>query len=55
MAQVKHGDKLNALFADFAAHYGFSVRTHRPYRPRTKGKVERMVDYLKALVSGKIM
>ena len=37
----------NPLFADFAAHYGFSVKTHRPYRPRTKGKVERMVDYLK--------
>ena len=47
MAQVKHGATLNALFADFAAHYGFTVRTHRPYRPRTKGKVERMVDYLK--------
>lgn len=47
MAQVKHGETLNPLFADFAAHYGFSVRTHRPYRPRTKGKVERMVDYLK--------
>lgn len=47
MAQVKHGDKLNPLFADFSAHYGFTVRTHRPYRPRTKGKVERMVDYLK--------
>lgn len=47
MAQVKHGDKLNPLFADFATHYGFSVRTHRPYRPRTKGKVERMVEYLK--------
>jgi transposase len=37
----------NPLFADFAAHYGFSIKTHRPYRPRTKGKVERMVDYLK--------
>jgi len=33
--------------ADFAAHYGFAVKTHQPYRPRTKGKVERMVDYLK--------
>ncbi len=47
MAQVKHGNKLNALFADFAAHYGFTIHTHRPYRPRTKGKVERMVEYLK--------
>lgn len=33
--------------ADFAAHYGFAVKTHRVRRPRTKGKVERMVDYLK--------
>lgn len=37
----------NPQFADFAAHYGISPRTHRPYRPRTKGKVERMVRYVK--------
>jgi transposase len=48
MAQVRlPGGGWNALFGDFALHYGFCVRTHRPYRPRTKGKVERMVDYLK--------
>jgi len=39
--------ELNPLFVDFAAHYGFGIRTHRVRRPRTKGKVERMVDYLK--------
>ncbi|MGH3850403.1 MAG: Mu transposase domain-containing protein, partial [Pseudonocardiaceae bacterium] len=38
---------LNETFADFADHHGFTVKTHRPYRPRTKGKVERTVDYLK--------
>lgn len=38
------------LMADFAAHYGFAVKTHRPYRPRTKGKVERSVRF--AEVSG---
>jgi transposase InsO family protein len=38
---------LNPLFADFARHYGFAIKTHRVRRPRTKGKVERMVDYLK--------
>ena len=38
---------LNPLFVDFAAHYGFAIRTHRVRRPRTKGKIERMVDYLK--------
>lgn len=37
----------NEQFIDFARHYGFIPKTHRPYRPRTKGKVERMVDYLK--------
>lgn len=49
MAQVRKpgSGELNPLMADFAAHYGFAVKTHRPYRPRTKGKVERMVDYLK--------
>jgi transposase len=36
----------NALFLDFANYYGFTPRTHRPYRPRTKGKVERAIRYL---------
>lgn len=48
MAQVRlPSGEFNPYFADFAAHYGFTIKTHRPYRPRTKGKVERMVDYLK--------
>jgi transposase len=48
MSQVRSGPgRLNATFQDFAQHYSFDVRTHRPYRPRTKGKVERMVDYIK--------
>jgi transposase len=38
---------LNPLFVDFAGHMGFAIRTHRVRRPRTKGKIERMVDYLK--------
>lgn len=37
----------NEQFLDFAQHYGFVPKTHRPYRPRTKGKVERAVDYVK--------
>jgi len=37
----------NPLFLDFANHYGLSVVTHRVRRPRTKGKVERMVGYVK--------
>ncbi len=48
MKQVKLGPgRWNEAFLDFARHYGFTPKTHRPYRPRTKGKVERMVDYVK--------
>jgi transposase len=48
MSQVRSGpNRLNTTFADFAGHYGFEIKTHRPYRPRTKGKVERAVDYIK--------
>jgi len=37
----------NLLFLDFVNHYGITPRTHAVRRPRTKGKVERMVHYLK--------
>jgi transposase len=37
----------NPLFLDFVQHYGITPRACRPYRPRTKGKVERMVGYLR--------
>jgi hypothetical protein len=37
----------NEAFLDFTRHYGFTPKTHRPYRPRTKGKVERAVAYVK--------
>lgn len=48
MKQVRVGpDRLNPQLTDFANHYGFAVKTHRPYRPRTKGKVERMVSYVR--------
>lgn len=39
--------KLNPQFLDFATYYGFSVKTCRPYRARTKGKVERTIRYFK--------
>lgn len=46
--------ELNPLFADLARHYGFAVKTHRIRRPRTKGKVERMVHYVKdAFLNGR--
>jgi transposase len=39
--------ELHPWFVDFASHYGFAIKTHRIRRPRTKGKVERMVTYVK--------
>ncbi len=36
----------NPQFLDFVQHYGIAAKTHRPYRPQTKGKVERSVSYL---------
>lgn len=48
MRQVAAGpERISPRFRDFADHHGFAVRRHRPYRPRTKGKVERMVAYVK--------
>jgi transposase len=48
MKQVKLGPgQWNDAFLDFSRHYGFVPKTHRVRRPRTKGKVERMVDYVK--------
>ena len=47
MKQVRlSSEQLNPAFLDFAAHCGFQVKTCRPYRPRTKGKVERAIQYL---------
>ncbi|MCP3029725.1 integrase core domain-containing protein, partial [Halobacillus sp. A5] len=31
---------------DFVDHYGFTPKVHRPYRPQTKGKVERFIGYM---------
>jgi hypothetical protein len=48
MKQVRVGPgRFNEAFLDFTRHYGFTPKTHRPCRPRTKGKVERAVDYVK--------
>lgn len=37
----------NPLMMDFLSHHGITSSTHRPYRPRTKGKVERAIRCLK--------
>lgn len=38
---------MNAEFVRFAAHWGFRARACRPYRARTKGKVERPIRYVR--------
>lgn len=48
MKQVRTGPgQFNEAFLDFAKHYGFRPQTCRPYRARTKGKIERAIDYVK--------
>ena len=39
--------RYNKTFLDFAHHYGFRPRLCRPYRAKTKGKVERFIGYLR--------
>ena len=39
--------RYHATFLDFAAHHGFLPRLCRPYRAKTKGKVERFNRYLR--------
>jgi transposase len=39
--------RYNRTFLDFAHHYGFLPRLCRPYRAKTKGKVERFIGYLR--------
>jgi transposase len=48
MKQVRlNQSDFNPLFEDFLQHYGIAASTHRPYRARTKGKVERAILYLR--------
>ena len=39
--------QFNALFEDFAKHCGFNIKVCKPYRAKTKGKVERFNHYLR--------
>jgi len=39
--------QFNEGFLQLAHHYGFTPKACQPHRPRTKGKVERMVGYVK--------
>jgi len=37
----------NKKFMDFSGYYGFKPILCRPYKPNTKGKIEKSVDYVK--------
>jgi transposase len=39
--------QFNPLFEDFAKHCGFLIKVCKPYRAKTKGKVERFNHYLR--------
>ena len=44
----------NQRFLAFATHYGFRPQACRPYRPQTKGKVERKFWYVETnLLNGR--
>lgn len=47
--QREEGGRLieNVEFVRFANHWGFKIRACRPYRAKTKGKVERPIRYLR--------
>lgn len=47
---IRHTPKeirLNQKFEDFLGYYAVRPKAHNSYLPRTKEKVERMVDYIK--------
>ena len=50
-AVISHGKdgniRFNQRFIDMGEHYGFTPKACKPARPQTKGKVERMVRYVK--------
>lgn len=43
----REGIVFNESLLDFAGRYGFAPKVCRPYRPQTKGKVERSVRYIR--------
>lgn len=47
LEHTRRSVRFNPGFKALAGHYGFVPKACRPYRARTKGKVERMVGYVK--------
>ena len=44
---LDHKPIWQARSLEFANYYGFRPVAHTPYKPRSKGKVERAIDYIK--------
>jgi transposase len=47
LARTASGPHFQPALLDFAGRYGFAPRLCRPYRAKTKGKVERSIGYLR--------
>jgi len=47
LGRTAEGPRFHPEFLAFSGHFGFRPRLCRPYRARTKGKVERSIGYLK--------
>jgi transposase len=47
LERLAAGPRYNPGLLDFAGRYGFAPRLCRPYRAKTKGKVERSIGYVK--------
>jgi transposase len=47
LSRAKDRIRFNPAFLDFAGRFGFAPRLCRPYRAKTKGKVERTIGYIK--------
>jgi transposase len=47
LSRGKDGPVFHPALLDFAGRHGFSPKVCRPYRPRTKGKVERSIGYVR--------
>lgn len=47
LSRARDRIRFNPAFLDFAGRYGFAPRLCRPYRAKTKGKVERTIGYVK--------
>src|SRR5438105_15695661 len=47
LGRSENNVRWHPLFEDFACYYGFRPHACQPYRPRTKGKVESGVKYVK--------